>query len=102
VHRLGPDHRRDAVGGVVSRRPLQPTAGRNKYTNTHTLPSGKFSNYCTNCTIDSATLEGTQGTTVHELTCACKPLVGSDGFVQSTINLGMSTSNLCSHFGACY
>ena len=100
MHRLGPGHRPDAVGGVVSR-PLQPATARNKYTNT-SLSSGKFSNYCTNCTVHTATLEGTQGTTVTQLTCACKPLVGGYGFTQSTINLGMSGPNLCSQFGVCY
>jgi hypothetical protein len=46
--------------------------------------SGKFSNYCTNCTV----LES-QDKAQHNLTCSCTPLVGSRGSVLSTINLGM-------------
>ncbi len=42
--------------------------------------SGKFSNYCTNCTVQADRL----------LTCFCSPLVSrGQGSVRSTINLGM-------------
>ena len=47
------------------------------------LCSGKFSNYCTNCTVHASYL----------LTCACTALIHQDKPpVKSTINLGM----LCS------
>jgi hypothetical protein len=45
--------------------------------------SGKFSNYCTNCT----TLQP-MGEAKHLLICSCEPLVGSRGPVESTLNLG--------------
>jgi hypothetical protein len=47
--------------------------------------SGKFSNYCTNCTVFAPA-----GKTEHQLTCSCEPLVGSRGAVRTTLNLGAS------------
>ncbi|KAH6623752.1 CVNH domain-containing protein [Chaetomium tenue] len=49
---------------------------------------GKFSNYCTNCTLGTAA-DGTE----HQLTCACQALVGSRAFKQSTINLDEGIAN---------
>ncbi|KAH6615492.1 CVNH domain-containing protein [Chaetomium sp. MPI-SDFR-AT-0129] len=47
---------------------------------------GKFSNYCSNCTISADEGE-------HLLTCACQPLVSSHGPVLSTINLDEGITN---------
>lgn len=45
--------------------------------------SGKFSNYCTNCTVHASRM----------LTCACTPLIhGEKGPIKSTLNLGMFPS----------
>ncbi|KAH6847144.1 CVNH domain-containing protein [Chaetomium sp. MPI-CAGE-AT-0009] len=49
---------------------------------------GKFSNYCTNCTLDTPA-----GRTEYQLTCACQPLVGGHGFVKSTLNLDEGIAN---------
>jgi hypothetical protein len=46
--------------------------------------SGKFSNYCTNCTVVAPV-----GEAEHLLTCWCTPLVATRGPVPSTLNLGM-------------
>ncbi|KAK4034141.1 CVNH domain-containing protein [Parachaetomium inaequale] len=49
---------------------------------------GKFSNYCTNCTVFAPA-----GRAEHQLTCSCKPLVGSRGAVLSTLNLDEGIAN---------
>jgi hypothetical protein len=51
--------------------------------------SGKFSNYCTNCTVVAPV-----GEAEHLLTCWCAPLIGSRGPVPSTLNLGMFLSSV--------
>ncbi|KAK4100443.1 hypothetical protein N658DRAFT_524805 [Parathielavia hyrcaniae] len=49
---------------------------------------GKFSNYCTNCTILQP-----KGKADYLLHCWCEPLVGSHGPVDSTINLDEGIAN---------
>ncbi|KAK4151047.1 CVNH domain-containing protein [Chaetomidium leptoderma] len=50
---------------------------------------GKFSNYCTNCTV----LAPMNQTQQHLLACFCSPLVGSHVPVKSTINLDEGITN---------
>ncbi|KAL2186118.1 hypothetical protein L209DRAFT_686459 [Thermothelomyces heterothallicus CBS 203.75] len=49
---------------------------------------GKFSNYCTDCTIYTST-----GKVEHLITCSCEPLVGGRGPVRSTLNLDEGIAN---------